>query len=151
MKYIEVETEQAIPAFATELNKGAPVFVLFHMDGCGHCIAMRPEWQKLRTVGQSLGAPVVIAEVNQKLLTPLSNKLSNSKIKNNIANISGFPSIKYIKGDTIVDYDGDRTIDRFMKWIRSRSTIKGGRRGRRSRSRRRRSKSRQRSTFRRRR
>jgi thiol-disulfide isomerase/thioredoxin len=135
MKYIEVETDAKVPELAAEIEKGGPVFILFHMDGCGHCIAMRPEWKKLKNVGKSLGDTVVIAEVNQNQLSALADSMHNAKLKTALANISGFPAIKYIKGAGAVttDYEGERTVDKFMSWINGRKQS-GGRR-RRSRSR----------------
>ena len=36
--------------------------VFFHMDGCGHCESMKPEWKKLSEMGEYKGVSFVDIE-----------------------------------------------------------------------------------------
>ena len=98
------------------VNDGKHVFVLIYMEGCGPCNATRPEWSKIKNI---LGQPqqkikypgVVIADVDQ---------IACNNIKH-ISGLSGFPTMRYIsdRGNVVENYDDDRSIDSFIKWIDS--------------------------------
>lgn len=116
-----------------ELNKyieeGKQIFILFFMEGCGPCNAVRPEWNKIENILKtkySQNNNIVIADVDQELISkiPLLKKQP-----------SGFPTIYYIwdNGNQIEDYEEssislkDRSIDSFIPWIESHiSAYKGG-------------------------
>jgi thiol-disulfide isomerase/thioredoxin len=111
-------------AKAAKLNKyidsGKPVFMLIYMEGCGPCIAARPEWAKLEhTLGGQYGKKqpykFIIADVN-KNFAPLIHKIKQP---------NAFPSILYVSGDKMENYedsainDKRRDVDCFMNWIES--------------------------------
>lgn len=115
--------------FDNYIKDGKIVFVMFHMNGCGHCIQALPEWQNIKNkLNQSLknNNNIVVADIE-------SSNLSNIK---NSKNIEGFPTIRYIYnyGDSYEDYNGPREVSEFIKWIESKipseksvSVLKGGR------------------------
>jgi len=100
------------------IENGKNVFVLVYMEGCGPCIATRPEWNKLESALKSQYASnnnLVVVDINKNYL---------SKLKD-IGQINGFPTMKHISGHgvNITAYENspikkkDRTVDSFIHWI----------------------------------
>ena len=86
------------------------------MEGCGPCNMTRPEWKKIENIlSTDKNNNIVVVDIDQEVLEEL--KYLQSKPV-------GFPTMRYIanKGKTSEDYDGERNIDAFMKWIQSKSS-----------------------------
>ncbi len=100
------------------INSGKSVFVLFYLEGCGPCNATRPEWKKIENVLPKSNN-IVIADVDQSFIKSIRH----------LKPISGFPTIRFIKGRFSEDYEKssikvkDITIDSFVKWIKSKTTL----------------------------
>ena len=113
--------KEKIKDLNNHIKKGKPTFILIYMDGCGPCNATRPEWGKLENVLSSLkkNEDTMIADVDQDLLDHLDS-IKEKPI--------GFPTMLYIQGDNVDNYDGGRTITDFVKWIKEKNTKeqKGG-------------------------
>lgn len=118
-----------IDQFNEYLKQGKQIFVLFYMEGCGPCNATRPEWKKIENVLSQKyknNDDLVIADIDQELLDKIPLLQSSQP--------SGFPSMKYMKGNETEDYEDssienkDRTIDSFVHWIESKISVekKGG-------------------------
>jgi thiol-disulfide isomerase/thioredoxin len=104
--------------FNKYVEQGKQIFVLFYMEGCGPCNMTRPEWKKIENIlSTDKNNNIVVVDIDQEVLEEL--KYLQSKPM-------GFPTMRYIanKGKTSDDYDGERNIDAFMKWIQSKSTFK---------------------------
>jgi len=105
----------------SHIKKGNPAFVLIFMEGCGPCNMTRPEWGKLKNVlsNNQKDEKVMIADVDQTVLDKLTS------IKENPA---GFPTMLYIEGNQVENYEGGRTITDFVKWIEGKKKMeqKGG-------------------------
>jgi hypothetical protein len=103
------------------IKKGKPAFVLIFMEGCGPCNMTRPEWGKLKNVLPKYQKDdnVMIADVDQTVL----DQLSSIKEKP-----MGFPTMLYIEGNQVENYEGGRTITDFVKWIEGKKKMeqKGG-------------------------
>jgi len=85
-------------------------FVLYYADWCPHCKPVVPEFNKLAPNGS-----VVVAGQNVKVSKYEASKDAD-KIK--AANVSGFPTIRYIDADgTSTEYRGARTADAFLKFL----------------------------------
>ena len=72
-------------------------------EGCGHCHAMKPQWEEMksRLSSQKCGSGVV--ELDSRVLQHVNN--DNIKHK-----INGFPTIMIIKqGRPVAEYSGDRS------------------------------------------
>jgi hypothetical protein len=129
--------------FDKMVNDGKHVFVIIYMEGCRPCNETRPEWTKIENI---LGQPqqkikypgVVVADVDQIVCNNIKH----------ISDLSGFPTMRYIsdRGNIVENYENDRSIDAFIKWIDSKhgnfvdntphmKTAQGGRRRRRRNSR----------------
>lgn len=83
--------------------------VFFHMDGCGHCQAMKPEWQKLSDMKEYKGCRFVDYEAKDE---EIMNKHQ----------IQGFPTIKFCPEgvhavDKCVVYEGERTAEGIKQFL----------------------------------
>lgn len=84
------------------VNTGKPFVVMFHANWCGPCKATLPHFEEAASKHKSL--PFVAVE---------SNYL-NDEVKSKLG-IKGFPTIRIVKGNTSMDYKGNRTVDDFLK------------------------------------
>lgn len=116
MEFLHINSSNNVEEFDKMVNDGKHVFVLIYMEGCGPCNATRPEWTKIKNI---LGQPqqkikypgVVIADVDQIVCNNIKH----------ISSLSGFPTMRYIsdRGNVVENYENDRSIDAFIKWIDS--------------------------------
>jgi thioredoxin-like negative regulator of GroEL len=84
-----------------KLKKGHWV-VLFYAEWCGHCQAMKPEWEKFKS--QSQGKKYNVDEIESSEMVDLDEQFK--------ANVQGFPTIVFIdKGKLKSVHSGDRTVD----------------------------------------
>jgi len=112
------------------IKDGKNVFVMFHMNGCGHCMQALPEWRLIqKNADKTLinNNDIVIADIESSILPAIKHA----------PNINGFPTIRYIYnyGESYEDYNGPRVVSEFMKWIKSKisdgssvAAFKGGKR-----------------------
>jgi len=90
-------------ALSSEKN----VFVEFYAPWCGHCKQLAPIWDKL---GEKFNdhADIVIAKMDST-----ANEVEEVKVQS-------FPTLKYFpKEGGVVDYNGGRTLDDFVKFLES--------------------------------
>lgn len=75
---------------------------------CGHCKQLAPIWDELGEKFKD-SADTVIAKMDST-----ANELEDIKIQS-------FPTIKFFPkdSDAVVDYNGDRTLDAFTKFLES--------------------------------
>ena len=127
--HIDPKTDN-IELFDKYVSEGKDVFVLIYLEGCGPCIATRPEWKKIENVLKDKyksNDNLVVIDVDQELLEKMTKLKEQPK---------GFPTILYItdKGKTSEEYNEEdeklfRKIDSFEKWIDSKmKKQKGGKR-----------------------
>jgi len=88
-------------------DKTKSVFVEFYAPWCGHCKQLAPIWDKLGEKYKD-SEEVVIAKMDST-----ANEVEDVKIQS-------FPTIKWWNKDNeMVDYNGGRTLDDFVKFIES--------------------------------
>ena len=91
-------------------NEPGYSMVLFHLNGCGPCKQVRPEWDKLKNQ-VSMGSPgVQFYEI----------EASHPEVQK--FGIKGFPTIKFFKGTPspekpAIDYTGERTAEGLLKFV----------------------------------
>jgi Thioredoxin. len=89
-----------------------------------------PEWKKLENV-LKVDKDVIVADINEKFLNSIKC-IGPNKIE-----ITHYPTMIYIfnKGQNHEMYEGDRTVDGFVKWINHtlKTRQKGGRKTKRKR------------------
>ena len=96
-------------------NKQAEL-LLFYVDWCPHCKTAKPEWEKLKTEyeGKPInGYNVVFTEYNCTTETAEVEELMN-KYK-----IEGYPTIKLIKDNQIIEYDAKPTKTTMEQFLNS--------------------------------
>jgi thiol-disulfide isomerase/thioredoxin len=84
--------------------------IFFHMNGCGHCIKMMPEWEKFAKSNNS-GIPARKVE----------SKEDPALVKKH--GIRGFPTVLLIgaNGEKQDTYTGPRTADALSAWSSSKA------------------------------
>ena len=94
------------PTEGTQFNrqvKNLPLFVKVHHPNCGHCIQLKPEWEKLVGIlkKQDLGN-FGIVDIHSDALKDIGFE--------GLKNIHGFPTIRVIKNKKLIkEYTGNRT------------------------------------------
>ena len=98
-----------------ELNnllKNNTLFVGVFSETCSHCINMKPEWNKFKSLIMKEQLNGIILEINAKLLSSINNPLINN-------NVQGFPSLFVIKNNKhVANYDLERTGENFLKFFK---------------------------------
>jgi protein disulfide-isomerase A1 len=89
-------------------DKSKNVLVEFYAPWCGHCKQLAPIWDELGEKFDGSG-DTVIAKMDST-----ANELEDIKIQS-------FPTIKFFPKDSdeVVDYNGERTLDAFVKFLNS--------------------------------
>ena len=83
--------------------------VLVHMNNCGYCKKMMPEWKKCKKENNT-GITMLDYEMNS----------SNGKDLVNKYNIKGFPTILLIENGKKLDtYDGERTSESILEFMKN--------------------------------
>jgi len=97
-------------------NKTATL-MLFYVDWCPHCKTAKPEWENLRTEyeGKSInGYNLMFVEHN---CTNENDEVSQLMDK---YNIEGYPTIKLVKDNQIIEYDAKptkSTMEQFLNTV----------------------------------
>ncbi len=99
-----------------ESNKTANL-MLFYVDWCPHCKTAKPEWESLKSEyeGKNInGYTLTFTEYNCTTESPETDELMN-KYK-----IEGYPTVKLLKDNQIVEYDAKptkSTMEQFLHTV----------------------------------
>ncbi len=99
----------------TDENGDAEI-ILFHVDWCPHCKTAKPEWDKVANEydGKDVnGYALQFTEIN---CTDESAEVQEMVEK---YNIEGYPTIKLIKGDQVIDFEAKPTKDTLTQFIQT--------------------------------
>jgi thiol-disulfide isomerase/thioredoxin len=95
----------------SELLKDGDWMVLYYAEWCGHCQAMKPEWEKVVQKMKESGK-VNLADVKSDVIDKLAHK----------PQIEGFPTIKmYNNGKVVAKFQDERSADKLMKFAMNNS------------------------------
>ena len=95
-----------------KLLKNNTLFVGVFSESCSHCISMKPEWNKFKSLLMKEKLNGTILEINAKLLVSINNPLINN-------NVEGFPSLFVISNNKFVtNYNLERTAHQFLQFFK---------------------------------
>jgi thiol-disulfide isomerase/thioredoxin len=84
-------------------------FVLVHMNGCGHCKTLMPEWDAANAENNT-GVTMRKVEMNEDDGPELCKK----------HNIKGFPTMMVLdNGNKVADYDGERNKNGILSFLKN--------------------------------
>ena len=120
---------ESIPDLDNEVNQhninklnehianGKPTFLFLYMDGCGPCNTTKDEWAKISShiPDDFQGNDVMVAQVNKDLYNSLKGVGSDPM---------AFPTLRYIDGNNIEEYESGRTAEALAGWIKGKHTAK---------------------------
>jgi thiol-disulfide isomerase/thioredoxin len=111
-------------------HSAKPVVIgLIYADWCGHCQALKPEWDMFKknlNMDKKLASKCGIFEVEDgDTLKDIKIKNISKKVKGGEVHVDGFPTLFKIVGGNIEYYSGERNSSALLEWAKS-SIQKGG-------------------------
>ena len=94
-------------------NPNEVYLILFYVEWCPHCVSSKPEIAKLTE--EIDGKKINNVKVNVR-----ANNCEDSEVEKDLArdnNVEGYPTIKLIKNNEVVDYNGPRTKEGIMVFL----------------------------------
>lgn len=110
-----------------QLVRDKPSLVRYHADYCGHCKAMEPEWDKVKSgLASTKNKQVIDVEHSAVEHVPIHLK----------KDVVGYPTIKAVtsRGSQSHIYQGPRDADAILSWFRSKMSQTGGKKQRKRRT-----------------
>jgi len=111
------ENSEIMPAGSSEGmgNNGNEVeLLLFSADWCPHCKKAKPEWEQVKAEYQGKqikGYTIIFTDVNCTTDSPDVEKMMNTY------KVEGYPTIKLIKDNQVIDFDAKPTKDTLEQFI----------------------------------
>ena len=109
-------------------KRPAVVVGKIYANWCGHCTALAPEWEKMKSQLKSKHPHIVFEEIEQSeeaIKLNRVNRLYRNRTAKQVAMQDGYPTIfKIVKGK-LSYYNGARTADALVNWVDTPDT-KGG-------------------------
>ena len=115
--YVEPMTNSVynINKSSSNINTGKEAeIMLFSTDWCPHCKTAKPEWEQVKSEydGKQInGYKIIFTDVNCTNESPDVEKMMNTY------KIEGFPTIKLVKDNQIIDYDAKPTKDTLTQFL----------------------------------
>jgi thiol-disulfide isomerase/thioredoxin len=108
----------SIQKINNNINRKKPVVIYFYMDECPYCIKTTDEWNQIPNhINREI--------LDDELLTIRINQLLFNNLNNVGEKPRSYPTIRYINGNTITQYDKEgeyRTAQDLAKWIEDKQT-----------------------------
>lgn len=88
--------------------------MLFHVDWCPHCKTAKPEWDQVKAEYENKsinGYKVIFNEIN------CTDETSDKVKMIETYKIEGYPTIKLVKDNQVIDFDAKPTKDTLTKFL----------------------------------
>ncbi len=112
-QHIEVNDHINLGKVNNLLKKKRPALILFYANWCGHCQAMKPEWEKLEESCGRIPGNKMVVKVNSDFQPHLTSNLADIS-----RHVVGYPSIFQVKGNRLSRYGGERDHVSFLKALK---------------------------------
>jgi len=110
--FVVAPNARSVASMNKRVESGAGNLMLFHADWCGHCQALKPEWERLK--GFVANFALAINELEDRTLAFISEKMLAP-----YCNIAGYPTIVLFKDNNRFQYAGMRTAEAIRDWLLS--------------------------------
>ena len=110
----KVDIDKIIKEINKYTSNKKPVFLFFYLNGCGPCNSTKKEWVKIPDSSlDHTSDDFLITAIDQEKFDDLQDVGGKP---------FAFPTIRYIEGGQIEEYNGGRTTDDFVQWIHGKQT-----------------------------
>lgn len=109
---IPAETNTKPESFSGSITGEKPVMILYYASWCGWCKKIKPVWEELKERVKNdptLNSKVIVTEIQCDVENP------PEKAKK----INGYPTIILEKNGKEISYEGERTIEAFIEFIKN--------------------------------
>jgi thiol-disulfide isomerase/thioredoxin len=113
-KYFSNGLGKTIENMENQSSDKSAELMLFHVDWCPHCKTAKPEWDQVKAEYQNKsinGYKVMFNEINCTDETPEKVKMIETY------KIEGYPTIKLVKDNQVIDFDAKPTKDTLTKFL----------------------------------
>ena len=126
MPFLSVNNNSEANVFNNNTKKGVWL-VWYYADWCGHCVNMKPEWEKLEKSCES-NNNLNIAKVNSNNMSEINSNMNQ--------NIQGYPTIRLFNNSNLKEeYNGERSFESLLNFLKNNSKVPNKNSSRKSRSR----------------
>ncbi|CAF0768033.1 unnamed protein product [Brachionus calyciflorus] len=112
----EIQEEEDVLVLTTSnfdeaVNSNKFLLVEFYAPWCGHCKALAPEYAKAAGKLKSENSEVRLGKVDATVQSELGERFK----------IRGYPTLKFFVDGTPLEYNGGRTSDEIIQWLKKKS------------------------------